>query len=177
MKCEGGFMANGINMSITGFKQNSYGNIQRVGTTPNGRALYRVIDSNGQEAGKLSVAGTDTDKFEQSYRDIMEAAPKIQKYVTENSSEEDIKKRKTTSRLIAGGGALAGLAIPIALTRKASTLKQILSTVAGLVIGLTAGFVTSLAVTTPPGTYKFAKASRTISKLDIQPVMEPDKQE
>ena len=165
-------MVNGINMSIGGFKQNSYGNIQRVGASENGRVLYRVIDSNGQEAGKLTVAGKDSDKFEQSYKDIMEAAPKIQKFVTENSSEEDIKKRRMTSRLITGGGALAGLIIPIALTRKASTLKQILSTVAGLVAGLSAGFATSLAVTTPPGTYKFAKASRTISKLDIQPVLE-----
>ena len=85
-------MVNGINMGVGGFKQNSYGNIQRVGASENGRVLYRVIDSNGQEAGKLTVAGKDTDKFEQSYREIMEAAPKIQKFVTENSSEEDIKK-------------------------------------------------------------------------------------
>ncbi len=169
-------MVNGINMGVGGFKQNSYGNIQRIGASENGRVLYRVIDSNGQEAGKLTVAGKDTDKFEQSYRDIMEAAPKIQKFVTENSSEEDIKKRRMTSRLITGGGALAGLVVPIALTRKASTLKQILSTVAGLVVGLSAGFAASLAVTTPPGTYKFAKASRTISKLDIQPVFEDVKE-
>ena len=170
--CEGGYMVNGINLNSSGFKQNSYGNIQRIGASANGRVLYRVIDSNGEEAGRLTVAGKDTDKFEQSYRDIMDAAPKIQKFVTENSSEADIKKRRMTSRLITGAGALAGFVVPIALTRKASTLKQILSTVAGLVLGLSEGFATSLAVTTPPGTYKFAKASRTISKLDIQPVMD-----
>ncbi len=169
-------MADGIDLRIPGFKQNSYGNIQRVGTTTNGRAIYRVIDSSGQEAGRLSVAGKDSDKFEKSYQEIMEAAPKIQKYVAENSSEEDIKKRRNTSRLIAGSGALAGIIIPVALTRKASTLVRVLSTVAGVVVGLAAGFITSLAVTTPPGTYKFAKASRTISKLDIQPVQELDKQ-
>lgn len=161
-------MVNGI----TGFKQNSYGNIQRMGSTENGRAIYRVIDSNGKEAGRLSVAGTDTDKFESAYRDIMDAAPKIQKYVTENSSEADIKKRRNISRAIVGAGGFIGAAIPIALTRKASTLKQILATVTGVVAGLSAGFATSLAVTTPPGTYKFAKASRTFAKLDIQPISE-----
>ena len=159
-------MVNGI----TVFKQNSYGNIQRMGSTENGRAIYRVIDSDGKEAGRLSVAGTDTDKFESAYRDIMDAAPKIQKYVTENSSEADIKKRRNLSRAIVGVGGFLGAAIPIALTRKASTLKQILATVTGVVAGLSAGFATSLAVTTPPGTYKFAKASRTFAKLDIQPI-------
>ena len=159
-------MVNGI----TGFKQNSYGNIQRMGSTENGRAIYRVIDSDGKEAGRLSVAGTDTDKFESAYRDIMDAAPKIQKYVTEYSSEADIKKRRNLSRAIVGVGGFLGAAIPIALTRKASTLKQILATVTGVVAGLSAGFATSLAVTTPPGTYKFAKASRTFAKLDIQPI-------
>lgn len=159
-------MVNGI----TGFKQNSYGNIQKIGSTEHGRAIYRVIDSDGKEAGRLSVAGTDTDKFESAYRDIMDAAPKIQKYVTENSSEADIKKRRNLSRAIVGAGGLIGVAVPIALTRKASTLQQILATVAGVVAGLSAGFVTSLSVTTPPGTYKFAKASRTFAKLDIQPI-------
>lgn len=159
-------MVNGI----TGFKQNSYGNIQKIGSTEHGRAIYRVIDSDGKEAGRLSVAGTDTDKFESAYRDIMDAAPKIQKYVTENSSEADIKKRRNLSRAIVGAGGLIGVAVPIALTRKASTLQRILATVAGVVAGLSAGFVTSLSVTTPPGTYKFAKASRTFAKLDIQPI-------
>ena len=159
-------MVNGI----TGFKQNSYGNIQKIGSTEHGRAIYRVIDSDVKEAGRLSVAGTDTDKFESAYRDIMDAAPKIQKYVTENSSEADIKKRRNLSRAIVGAGGLIGVAVPIALTRKASTLQQILATVAGVVAGLSAGFVTSLSVTTPPGTYKFAKASRTFAKLDIQPI-------
>ena len=159
-------MVNGI----TGFKQNSYGNIQKIGSTEHGRAIYRVIDSDGKEAGRLSVAGTDTDKFESAYRDIMDAAPKIQKYVTENSSEADIKKRRNLSRAIVGAGGFIGAAVPIALTRKASTLNQILATVAGVVAGLSAGFATSLSVTTPPGTYKFAKASRTFAKLDIQPI-------
>ena len=125
-------MVNGI----TGFKQNSYGNIQRMGSTENGRAIYRVIDSDGNEAGRLSVAGTDTDKFESAYRDIMDAAPKIQKYVTENSSEADIKKRRNISRAIVGAGGFIGAANTIELNRKDSTLKKIMANVTGEVAGL-----------------------------------------
>ena len=169
-------MTSNMNMGITGFKQNSYGNIQRIGATENGRAIYRVIDSEGKEAGRLSVAGADTDKFESAYKDIMDAAPKIQKYVAENSSEQDIKKRRNLSRAIVGAGGIIGATIPLALMRKSkSTLRTILATVAGIVTGLSAGFVTSLSATTPPGTYKFAKASRTFAKLDIQPISQENK--
>lgn len=163
-------MTNGMSVGITGFKQNSYGNIQRIGATENGRAIYRVIDSEGKEAGRLSVAGADTDKFESAYKDIMDAAPKIQKYVAENSSEQDIKKRRNLSRLIVSGTGITGAGIGYALSRKAHTLKTILATVTGIVAGLSAGFVASLSATTPPGSYKFAKATRTFAKLDIQPV-------
>ena len=155
-------MVNGIN--------NSYGNIQRVGMTQNGRAVYRVIDSNGDEAGKLSVPNANAGQFEKAYKDIMESAPKIQKFAAENSSEQDIKKRRTLSRIIVGTGGLIGAVIPVAITRKSSTLKQILATVAGIVAGLSAGFAASFAATTPPGKFKFIKATRTFSKLDIQPV-------
>ncbi len=151
-------------------KQNPYGNIQKIGQSPNGRTIYRVIDSEGQENGRLSVNTSDTAKFEQAYRDVMSSAPQIQKYVLENSSEKDIQKRRTISRTAVTVCGLIGAAIPIAITRKASTIKQILATVTGIVVGLSAGFAASLALTTPPGTFKFAKATRTISKLDIQPV-------
>ena len=161
-----------FNAGQTGFKQNSYGNIQRIGTTPYGRTVYRVIDSQGEEAGKLSVPQNQTDKFESAYKDVMDAAPQIQKFVLENSSEKDIKKRRNTSRAIVAAGGVIGAAIPIALTKNLSRVKTILATVAGIIIGISAGFSASLAATTPPGTYKFAKATRTFSKLDIQPVIE-----
>lgn len=155
------------------FKQNSYGNIQRIGATQNGRAVYRVIDSRGDEAGKLTVAGSDVDKFEKAYKDIMETAPKIQKFVVNHSSEEDIKKRKNLSRGIVAAGGVLGAAVPIYLTRKSpSVLKQILATVAGIVTGLSAGFAGSIAATTPPGSIKFAKAAKTLSKVDVQPIVE-----
>ena len=168
--CEGDFMTNGMNIGITGFKQNSYGNIQRIGATENGRTIYRVIDSEGKEAGRLSVASADTDKFESAYKDIMDAAPKIQKYVAENSSDADIKKRRNLSRLIVGVAGITGAGIGYSLARKASVLQQILTTTTGIVAGLSAGFVAALSATTPPGSYKFAKATRTFSKLDIQPM-------
>lgn len=161
-----------FNTGSTGFKQNSYGNIQRVGTTPNRRTVYRVIDSQGEEAGKLSVPLEQADKFESAYRDVMETAPQIQKFVRENSSEQDIKKRRNLSRAIVATGGVIGAAVPIALSKKLSRVKTILATVAGIIVGISAGFAASLAATTPPGTYKFAKATRTFSKLDIQPVIE-----
>lgn len=71
-------MVDMFNIGSSGFKQNSYGNIQKIGMTPNGRTVYRVIDSNGEETGKLSVPQTESDKFESAYKDIMDTAPKIQ---------------------------------------------------------------------------------------------------
>ena len=157
-------MVDMFNIGSSGFKQNSYGNIQKIGMTPNGRTVYRVIDSNGEETGKLSVPQTESDKFESAYKDIMDTAPKIQKFVIENSSEEDIKKRRTLSRVIVGTGGIIGATIPIACIKNLSTAKRVLSTVAGIIAGISAGFAASLAATTPPGTYKFAKANRTRTK-------------
>ncbi len=165
----------GVNRTVAGRgAQNGsgFGNIQRVGAMQNGRTVYRVIDSNGEEAGKLSVPNRDTAQFEKSYVDLMDAAPKLQKYVAEHSSEKDIKNRRTLSRVIVGACGLVGAAVPIYLTRKSSTLKQILCTVTGIVAGLSAGFATSMYATTPPGAIKFAKATRNISRMDIQPVIE-----
>lgn len=167
MEREGGLMFDSVK-----FGQNPYGNVRRIGATPNGRAVYQVIDSDGREAGKLSIPAADTDKFEKAYIDIMETAPQIQKYVLENSSEKDIKRRRNISRAIVAGGGIIGAAVPMALTRKASTLKQILATVFGIVAGLSGGYLAAISATTPPGTFKFAKASRTFSKIDIQPMIE-----
>ncbi len=167
MEREGGLMVDSVK-----FGQNHYGNVRRIGATPNGRAVYQVIDSDGREAGKLSIPVADTDKFEKAYIDIMETAPQIQKYVLENSSEKDIKRRRNLSRAIVAGGGIIGAAVPMALTRKASTLKQILATVFGIVAGLSGGYLAAISATTPPGTFKFAKATRTFSKLDIQPLTE-----
>ena len=164
-----------LNIGTSGFKQNPYGNIQRAGSTPNGRAVYRVIDSDGEEAGKLSVPQKDVDTFERAYRDIMETAPGIHKFVQENSSEQDIKKRRNLSRIMIASGGLLGAVIPVAIMRKkASTIKTILAAIAGIVVGLSGGFAASVAATTPPGSFKFAKATRAIAKIDVKPFPEEE---
>ena len=152
------------------FRQSSFGNVQKIGSTQNGRIVYRVIDSKGEEAGRLTVPQNEVDTFESAYRDIMDTAPKIQKFALENSSEEDIKRRRNLSRAIVCTGGAFGAFIPLMLTKNLSPMKRILTTVAGIITGISGGFAASLAATAPPGTYKFAKASSTFSKLDIQPL-------
>ena len=149
---------------------NPYGNIQRIGVGSDNRVVYRVIDSNGQEAGKMTVAQQDVDTFEKSYVDLMSTAPKIQEYVSKHSSPEEINRRKLMSRIVVATGAITGAVIPPLLMKKSSTTKKILTSIGGIVLGLTAGFAGSLAITTPPGTLKFAKATRNLSKIDIQPL-------
>ncbi len=151
-------------------RTNPYGNIQRLSQGSDGRVVYRVIDSEGKEAGKMSIAKEDVDTFEKSYIDIMSTAPKIHDYVEKNSKPEDLKRRKNLSRLAIGACGCIGAAAPLLLMRNAGTTKKILSSVAGIVAGLLTGFGISLSITTPPGAFKFAKATRNLSKIDIQPV-------
>lgn len=150
-------------------RHSPYGNIQRIGLTPNGRRVYRVIDSMGEEAGHLSVPVKDTDAFETAYRDIIVSAPKIQMYAEKHSTQEDIKKRRKLARFVVGAGGVTGAAISIVATQNSSALKKVLATVAGIIIGLSVGFVAFIVTTMPSGTYKFAKANRTFARLDIQP--------
>jgi len=151
----------------------SYGNILRAGVLPNGRVMYDVIDSEGHKAGKLSLPEAQVDKFEESYKGILDSAPKIQAYVKANSSQESISKRRNIARSIVFASGVAGATIPLMILRKTSSItKKILGLVAGIVTGLSAGFITSLAVTTPPGAFEFAKSTRTLSTLDIQPVLD-----
>lgn len=158
-------------VSSVNYNSNLYGNLQKIGQMQNGRTVYRIIDSQGVEAGKIALPNEDSDKFEKAYQDIMETAPKIQEFSINNSSEKDIKKRRNISRVITTTGGIIGIALPLYLTRKStSTLKRILSTVTGIIAGLSAGFITSLAVTTAPGTFKFIKATRTLSKLDVKAI-------
>ena len=92
---------------------NTYGAINKIGVTENGRAIYQVIDGTGQTAGKMSIPQKDCDIFEKSYKDIIETAPKLQKFAEKHSTEESRKKLKKTSNWITGlctAGA-AGVAI------------------------------------------------------------------
>lgn len=163
-------MMNELSINV---KPSSYGNILRSGSLPNGRVLYSVIDSEGKKAGKLSVPKEEVDTFETSYKQILDTAPKIQAFVKANSSEEAISRRKNIGRGIVVSSGVIGSGIPLYLLRKSTSVtKKILGLVAGIVTGLSVGFIASLGITAPPGSIEFARASRNLSTLDIQPVLD-----
>lgn len=156
--------------------QNSYGDIRRSGYITGGRTVYTVIDSNGHEAGKLSVPHKQTDSFEKAYKDIIRTAPKIQQYAREHSTEQDRQKRLKSLRFILATGGFIGAAIPLAILRNStSVIKQVLGSVAGIVVGISSAFGVSMFANSPPGTVKFARATHELSKIDIQPYYENEK--
>ena len=158
--------------NISNQNASNYGSINKIGTAENGRAVYQVIDGNGQVAGKLSVAEKDCDTFEKSYRDIMEAAPKLQKYA-QNTPPEKMEKMQRRSKWIITIPALA-LGLFAAIKTKGEgvigVLKQIFTTLLATGLGLGLGIGVATKTCTPPGSVQFTKASQTLSKLDIQPV-------
>lgn len=152
---------------------NPYGAINKIGITDNGRAIYQVIDGEGKFAGKMSIPQKDCDIFEKSYKDIIDTAPKLQKFAEKHSSADALKKLKKTANWIIGGGAIAGAGVGIFGCSKLkifSTWKQVLATLATTGIGLIASARLASAVTMPDGISKFNKATQNISKIDIQPV-------
>ena len=154
-----------------GLAQSSYGRIQRTGLYSGGRTEYRVFDSEGKDAGKLTVPTKQADRFEKAYTDIMESVPKIQKYSREHSSQRDKNLRQNISRVCTMAGGIIGAVVPLTLLRNSSSAtKQILGLVAGIITGISAGFAASIATVSPPGTLKFTLASRRLSEIDIQPV-------
>ena len=62
-------MVNGLSGNL---RPNSYGNVMRAGNLPNGRIMYNVIDSEGNQAGKLSLPREQVDTFEASYKENVE---------------------------------------------------------------------------------------------------------
>ncbi len=165
--CEGKIMV----QNVSSQPQNSYGSISKVGTTQDGRVVYKVTDANGQVAGGLSVAQKDCDKFERSYKDVMEAAPKLEKYM-QTHTEEDVKNLQKKGKRIIGFSALIGGLIP-ALTSHFITEKpwiQAILTIGGTIAGLMIGSKAGAKAVTPPGAEQMTRATQTLSKLDIQPV-------
>lgn len=155
------------NMNVAG--SNPYGgNINKIGMTENGRVIYQVTDATGKTASALSVAQKDCDIFEKSFRDMMESAPKLERYV-KTTTPERMKKNQSMSKWIIGGLTGLGAVIPMIKT-KGGWMKQTLFTLAGGIAGFAAGMGISLAAFTPPGAAKMAKATKNISKLDIQPL-------
>ena len=163
-------MSNSFSVSI---RNNSYGNVQRIRELPNGRVLYGVVDAEGKNAGHITVPIEQADTFESSYQEILETAPKIEAYISANSSEENIAKRRNIARGIVAASGLIGAGVPLLVLRKSTSVtKKILGAVTGVVVGLAAGFVASLGVTTPPGAIEYSKATRELAKLDIKPVFD-----
>ena len=157
--------------NINAQKQSQYGSIDRVGTSPDGRGIYQVIGNDGKIAGGLSIAQKDCDTFERSYQNILEAAPKLEQYM-KTHTEDDIKNLQKKGKWIIGGGALLGGLIPALTSHKltGNTFLQVLITIAGTVVGLFAGAKIGAKVMTPPGAKEMSEATKTISKLDIQPI-------
>ena len=150
----------------------NYGSINRIGSTESGRVIYQVTDASGQVAGKLSVAQKDCDTFEKSYKDIMEATPKLQNYVQNTPPQKIEKKQRLSKWIIAGSVLICGLipAIKVKGDKFWGVMKQIGATLLGAGVGLGLGVGVATKTCTPPGSMQFTKATQKLSKLDIQPV-------
>lgn len=153
---------------------NGYGSINRIGRTNDGRVVYQVVDPEGKEAAKMSVAQQDSDTFEKSYKTIMASAPKMQKYAETTSPEEMKKKQSQAKWLIAGCGLLGGI-VPLIKSKGNGfwgTMKQLVLTLLGTGVGLVGGIYIAGKMVTPSGVAEFTKATQAISKLDIQPIQD-----
>lgn len=154
-------------------RANPYGSISKIGTTDNGRVIYQVIDNEGKIAGRMSVAQKDSDTFEKSYNDIMESAPKLQKFAEKHSTPESMQKLKKTANWTIGIGTLLGAGVGIFGCSKlkiTTSWKQVLATLGTTIAGFIGGVKLASALTMPDGVAKFTKATQNISKLDIQPL-------
>ena len=150
-----------------------YGTINRVGMTPDGRVVYQAISANGENGGKISIAQKDCDLFEKSYRDILETAPAIERY-TRTTSPDELAKKQKRAKWIVGLSTAIGGGIPLfAIKTKANfwgALLQIGATVGGCVAGLVGGSLLAESVVLPPGSKKYAQATKNLSKIDARPV-------
>lgn len=157
---------------------NQFGTITKLGTTQNGRIIYQITDAEGTVSNKLSVSQAHSDTFEKSYQSIIENASKMQQY-QENLTPREAEKIKHRSRNIKWSLPVIAFLVPAILVKPKSIKKEwvknliqssvtAISTIAGFVAGQVLGTKTS----TPPGATELAKATQTLSKLDIQPVNE-----
>ena len=160
--------------NVSNSTPNNYGTIRRVGMTNNGRVIYSVVDASGNEAGKMSVAQRDCDKFERSYNTMIHSAPKLQAYA-QTTTPEKMEKKQKLAKWIVGGGALLGGLWPALKVKGSGVLgffKVLGLTLLGTGAGAIGGMFIASKIATPPGAADFAKATQTISKLDIQPIQE-----
>lgn len=159
--------------NVSNQAKGGYGSINRIGMTNNGRVVYQVNDPSGQQSVKLSVARQDSDKFEKSYHDIMRSAPKLQRYTETTPPEKMEKKQKAAKWLVFGCGALPGIFAALKCKPGGTAwgwVKTIGLTLLATGAGFVGGVFAASKMLTPPGAAEFAKATQTLSKLDIQPV-------
>ena len=157
--------------NISSNTSKSFGSINKIGTTEDGRLLYQVTDDKGKVAGKISVASNQGDIFEKSYNDIMTSLPKMQEYI-KNTTPQEIEKKQKQAKWIASIGAFLGGIYPLLKVKGEGVLgalKQLGLTLLGTLAGLMVGLFVASKVTTPPGAKEFSKASNNLSKLDIRP--------
>lgn len=148
------------------------GSINKIGSTENGRFIYQITDSNGQNVGKMSIPQKDCDVFEKSYHDIIETTPALQKFAQKHSTPESMQKLKKTSNWITGISTAIGAAIGIFTTSKLKTWQQVLATTVGTIGGYLVGSGAAFVAISPPGITKFNKATKNLSKIDIQPIQD-----
>ena len=162
-------MAQNISMQ----SNQGYGAIKRVGRTQDGRIVYQATEPNGKVAGHISIAQKDCDLFEKSYRDIMESAPKIQKYAQTTSPDKMAKNQKKAKWIVGLSTAIGG-GLPLFLIKGKPGfwhgLLQAAATLGGCIAGLGIGSVVAQRVALPPGASKFAQATKNLSKIDVRPV-------
>ena len=157
--------------------QNSYGSINKIGTTNEGRVVYQVTDQSGQNAGKISIAPQHSDIFERSYNDMMSSAPQIMAYQEKFANPDYINKQKKKASWTLGICSAIGGAIPM-LTVKCDGWKGWAKAIGLTAIGTIAGFFAgtfAVRATTPKppeAINKFEQAVQTISQLDVQPIKE-----
>ena len=152
-----------------------YGSINAVGMTQNGRVIYQVINSEGQEAGKITIKREDCPKFENSYRTLLRTAPLMQEYAR-TATPEKVEKMQKKAKWLTIGGTLLGGGIPLFLLKGPKNAKpwikalvQIAATLAGTIAGFIGGTAAASKFATPKGSMEFMKATQEMQKIDIQP--------
>jgi dsDNA-binding SOS-regulon protein len=153
--------------SVSNQVPNNLGSVNRIGSTPDGRILYQIVNGEGKIAANMSVAQKDCDTFEKSYNKMIEAAPKLQEYMEKTPPEKMQKKQKMAKWMMAGGALLGGLWPAL---KAKGTFKQISLTLLGCLAGFAGGMFIGAKIVTPPGAKEISEATQTISQLDIKAV-------
>ena len=154
--------------------QSVVGEIKKVGNTPNGRVIYQISDASGQKSKKISVAQNDCDTFEKTFNTFIDSANKLQKYSQETTPAQMEKNKKKAKWIIVAGTILGGIGplLKIKCNSVWNIIKAALFTGLGAGVGLFAGSYVASKTLTPKGAKELAEATRTMSKLDVQPVEE-----